>query len=76
LAGVIEIALPAGWSITGSSVNGLLSSAGATPTGYRWAILLGSGVTVQLTGPDTPGAVLNGTVSTLLGGQPLSIPLT
>jgi len=76
LAGEIEVVLPAGWSLTGAAVNGLLSSHGSTATGYRWVVLVGTGVTLQLSGPSTPGAVLTGTTRTLLGTSPIAVPLT
>lgn len=76
LAGMIDVVLPPGWSLTGAAVNGLLTSHAATATGYRWVIVVGSGVTLSLSGPITPGAVLTGTIRTLLGPSTISIPLT
>jgi hypothetical protein len=76
VAGVIDVVLPTGWTLTGSAVDGLLRSHGATAAGYRWVIVAGSGVTLELSGPNTPSALLTGTVRTLVGSSPISIFLT
>ena len=75
VAGEIQVVLPAGWQLTGATVNGLLGPSSTTGSDHSWVIVAGSGVTLALEGPSTPAAVLTGTVTTLAGSSPIAIPL-